>query len=199
MKRSKSVDEYIASAPSWRTELRQLRKILRATELDETVKWGGPCYTLDGKNVVGLGAFQSYFGLWFHQGASLRDPHGVLINAQEGKTKHLRQWRFHSREEVDPKKIRAYVEEAIEVQRGGRAAKPARKLGEAKVPPELTKALRTQKGATAAFAELTPGKRREYAEYVAGAKREETKDRRIDKILPMILAGHGLNDRYRKG
>ena len=85
MLRAKSVDAYIERNPQWAAALKKLRKILNATELEETVKWGGPCYTYEGKNVVGLGSFKSYVGLWFHQGALLKDEAKVLINAQEGK------------------------------------------------------------------------------------------------------------------
>ena len=126
MRRAKTVDEYIASAPHWRKELARLREILQGTDLEETVKWGAPCYTVDGKNVVGLGAFQSYVGLWFFQGALLADPHGVLINAQEGKTKAMRQWRFAEGKGIDARKIRSYVREAIEQQRKGAEIKPER-------------------------------------------------------------------------
>lgn len=87
MKRAKSVDDYVDQSDQWRDEIRRLREILRSTNLLEEIKWGAPCYTCKGKNVVGLGAFKSYFGLWFHQGALLKDDQKVLINAQEGVTK----------------------------------------------------------------------------------------------------------------
>ncbi len=92
MQRAKSVDAYINQSAQWHDELKLLRRILRWTSLKEEIKWGAPCYTHNGKNVVGVGAFKSYFGLWFHQGALLKDDNNVLINAQEGKTKALRQW-----------------------------------------------------------------------------------------------------------
>ena len=106
MKRYKSVDDYIAGAEHWQVELIRLREILQSTKLEETVKWGAPCYTHNGKMVVGLGAFKSYVGLWFHQGALLSDPEKVLINAQEGKTKALRQWRFSSLKEIKARPIK---------------------------------------------------------------------------------------------
>lgn len=90
MKRANSVDDYIKTSDNWQDELVQLRGILAATGLVEEVKWGAPCYTSNGENVVGIGAFKSYFGLWFFQGALLRDDQKVLVNAQEGKTKALR-------------------------------------------------------------------------------------------------------------
>jgi uncharacterized protein YdeI (YjbR/CyaY-like superfamily) len=196
MKTFKSVDAYIDSSERWQNELRTLRNILLATPLEETVKWGAPCYVLDGKNVVGLGAFKSYFGLWFHQGALLSDPRGVLINAQEGKTKAQRQWRMTSAKEIKPAAIKAYVKEAIELQKQGKQIKPVRAKSVA-MPPELTAALARSAKAKRAFDSLTPGKQREYAEHVSEAKRDATKADRIKKIIPMILAGHGLNDRYR--
>jgi len=196
MKRSKTVDEYIESTEKWRAELIRLRKILRSTDLEETVKWGAPCYTCDGKNVVGLGAFKSYLGLWFFQGALLADKSKVLINAQEGKTKALRQWRFTSSKEINASLIKAYVNEAIELQRQGAAIKPDRGRP-VEVPPQLKRALAGNKTASRAFNALTPGKQREYADYISSAKREETRSKRLEKIIPMIAAGQGLHDRYR--
>ena len=196
MKRYKSVDDYIEGAEHWQDELIQLRKILGSTDLEETVKWGAPCYVSDGKNVVGMGAFKSYCGLWFFQGALLSDPKNVLINAQEGTTKALRQWRFKSKKEINSRLIKAYVKEAIEHQKQGLEIKPAKK-GALKIPPELETALAKNKRAEEAFTTLTQGKQREYADYIAQAKREETKTKRIKKILPMIKAGQGLNDKYR--
>ena len=196
MKRYKTVDDYIEGAANWRDELRQLRKILTSTELEETVKWGAPCYTFEGANVVGIGGFKSYFGLWFFQGAMLADEQGVLINAQEGKTKALRQWRFESKKQIKARLIKAYVREAIALQKQGQAIKPER--GKAvEIPRHLEVALSTNKRAAACFKALTPGRQREFADYIASAKREETKAKRLQKIIPMIVAGIGLHDKYR--
>lgn len=197
MQRATSVDDYIAKANNWQDELIRLREILCSTPLTEDVKWGAPCYTWKGKNVVGIGTFKSYFGLWFHQGALLKDEKNVLINAQEGKTRALRQWRMTASSEIKPAIIRRYVKEAIAHVDAGREI-TARRTTSVDVPGELTKAMRKQKGATAAFRSLTPGRQREYSEYVASAKRDATKQSRIEKILPMITAGIGLNDRYRR-
>ena len=196
MQRTKTVDDYIETASKHKTELVRLREILCATPLEETVKWGGPCYTWKGRNVVGIGAFKAYFGLWFHQGALLDDDAGVLINAQAGKTKALRQWRMTAATDIKPAIIKRYVKQAIALIDEGKAIKADRGKP-VDVPEALSKALRREKGATAAFHKLTPGQQREYAEHVAGAKREDTVRRRIEKILPMIIAGGGLNDRYR--
>ncbi|MCP3977820.1 MAG: hypothetical protein GY716_00625 [bacterium] len=196
MKRCSTVEEYIEASPSWGSELKQLRKILRSTDLEETVKWSAPCYTFGGKNVVGMGAYKSYFGLWFFQGAQLADRDEVLINAQAGRTKAMRQWRFESKNEIDARRIKAYVEEAIGVEAEGRAIKPERnKL--LVLAPEIEQALKRDAKARASFRALTPGRQREYSDYVAEAKRDETRRRRLDKILPLIRAGRGLNDKYR--
>lgn len=196
MKYAKSADEYFAGAKMWGDELKILRNILKAEDLVEEVKWGGPCYTHGGKNVVGLGAFKSYFGLWFHQGALLEDKAGVLTNAQEGKTKALRQWRMNAARDIKPAMIKRYVREAIGLAGEGRRIAPARDKPVV-IPPELKKALQRNKKAGARFKALGRGAQREYADYIAEAKREETRVRRLEKILPMIAAGAGLNDKYR--
>lgn len=196
MKRFKTVDEYIGNAEHWQAELVRLREILQSTPLVETVKWGAPCYTHNDKMLVGLGAFKSYVGLWFFQGALLSDKDNVLINVQEGRTKAMRQWRFGSSKEIKARQIKAYVKEAIALQDAGEEIKPDR-TKPVYVPVELKKALAARKKVRTAFDAMTKGKQREYANYIADAKREETKLTRIDRILPMIEAGVGLNDKYR--
>ncbi len=196
MQRAKTVDAYIAAHPQWAAALQKLRKILAGTELEETVKWGAPCYTIDGKNVAGFRAFSEHVALWFFQGVFLTDPDGVLVNAQDGSTKALRQWRFRGEREIAPRRVKVYVLEAIENHKQGKARKPDRDKPLV-VPPELGAALAKKPRAKQAFAALTKGRQREYADYVATAKRAETKAARIAKILPMIDKGVGLNDRYR--
>ena len=196
MKRSKTVDEYIAGAPQWQEEIKTLRQILQSTELTEEVKWGAPCYTYNGQNVVGLASYKSYFGLWFLQGALLEDPRGVLINAQEGTTKALRQWRMTSAKEIKARTIKAYVREAIQLVRDGRRIGPQKKKPLV-VPPELKRALSKNNKAKLAFTELRLGLQREYTDYIAGAKRDDTRQRRIEKIIPLIVEKKGLHDKYR--
>lgn len=196
MKRYKTVDAYIDGVDRWQIELRHLREILQSTPLVETVKWGAPCYTHKGKNVVGLAAFKNWFCLWFHQGALLRDKDEVLVNAQEGTTKALRQWRMMSSADIEAALIRRYVTEAIGLVDAGKEIKADRSKP-VNVPDELQKAMRRHKGATAAFRALSTGKQREFADHIASAKRDDTKQKRIEKILPMITAGVGLHDKYR--
>lgn len=196
MQRAKTPDDFFANATQWREELASLRKILLTSGLKEEIKWGAPCYTLDGVNVVGIGAFKSYVGLWFHQGALLKDEAGVLVNAQEGVTKAQRQWRMTSAADIKPARIKAYVKEAAALAKAGEKIAVERNKPLV-LPPELEAALKQDKTAAAAFKALKPGLRREYADYIAEAKQAATKARRIEKILPAIRAGGGLNDKYR--
>lgn len=193
-----NVDEYVENSGEWRACLEALRQILQATELEEKTKWGMPTYCLNNKNVVGFSAFKEWSGLWFFQGVFLQDPHKKLINAQEGKTKGQRQWRFASLEEIRENTpiIRDYIYEAIENQRQGLEVKVDRNKPIV-VPPELQTALDADRALKERFEGLSKGKKREYTEYIADAKRAETKDKRLVKILPMIAAGIGLNDKYR--
>jgi len=196
MKRTESIDDYIENHPQWADALNKLRQILTATELEETLKWGAPCYTLDGKNIVGIGAFKQHVAMWFHQGVFLADPGKVLINAQAGTTRGLRQWRFARAQEIRPRQVKAYLLEAIDNHKRGLAIKPVRSKAAA-IPPQLQAALRKRAKTSKAFDALTKGRQREYAEHIASAKQDKTKMSRLAKILPMIEAGVGLHDKYR--
>lgn len=190
------VTEYIAKHAQWSKELELLRSIILKTNLEETIKWGAPTYTYTGKNIIGIGAFKSYVGLWFFQGALLKDNHNVLYNAQEGKTKALRQWRFTEIAEIDEAKIHSYIFEAISNQEKGLEIKPdTNKKWE--LAPELKSAMQTDEILEAAFNNLTPGRQKEYSQYITEAKREATKLSRLEKITPMIYKGIGLYDKYK--
>ena len=198
MKRYKTPEEYIASNKAWQQSLIILRDILLSTQMTETVKWGVPVYTFLGKNIVGIAAFKSYAGLFFFQGALLKDKKKKLINAQEGVTKALRQWRFNSAKEIEAesKTIKQYLEEAILNQKLGKEIKPERKKS-LEVPKELYDLFKKVKKVKESFNSLSLPKQREYAEYIIEAKRDETKQKRLLKIVPMILKKIGLNDKYR--
>lgn len=197
MKKVYSVDEYIEENPKYGEELQLIRSILNKTELVETVKWSAPTYMINGKNVVGFSAFKNHFGLWFFNGVFLKDEHNLLINAQENKTKALRQMRFTSKNEINEPVILAYVKEAIENQKLGKEIKPTRNTKAIVIPNELKTAFSANKDLQIAFNAFTPGKQREYCEYITTAKREATKLSRLEKITPMILDGVGLNDKYK--
>lgn len=196
MKRSKTVEEFIESQQKWKIEINQLRRLLLETELEETIKWGMPVYTINDKNVIGLASFKSYVGLWFYHGSFLSDKEQVLINAKDEKTKGLRQLRFSSTSEIDYDLIKSYVAEAIQNQKDGKEIKPEKKDSTA-MPDKLMDELEKDPRLKSAFLGLTPFKQTEYLEYIAEAKREETKQKRLEKIIPMILQCIGLNDKYR--
>ena len=166
--------------------------------MSETIKWGAPVYTFGGKNIVGIGGFKSYVGIWFFQGALLNDKKKKLINAQEGKTKALRQWRFNSVKEIEAesKTIKQYLKEAILNQKQGKEIKPERKKL-LEIPKELNDFIKKDKKVKESFNSLSLSKQIEYAEYISEAKRDETKLKRLLKIALIILKGKGLNDKYR--
>ena len=197
MKKVSSIEEYIEVNTHFAEELTILRNIIASTELEETIKWNAPVYTLSGKNVVGLSAFKNHFGIWFFNGVFLKDEKNLLINAQENKTKALRQMRFESKADINEAAVLSYVKEAIENQKLGKEIKPTRTTKPVVVPIELKTAFTKNKNLENAFNVLTPGKQREYCRYINDAKRETTKLSRIEKITPMILKGIGLHDKYK--
>lgn len=184
-------------AERWQKELVVLSSIIRKMPLEKTIKWGSEVFTWNGKNVVSYGGFKNYFALWFYNGVFLSDPNKVLINAQEGVTRSLRQWRFQSLEELDEVSISEYILEAIEVEKKGLKHKPER-FKPLPMPQMLTEALSNDPGLQEAYGKLSPGKQKEYIQYLNEARQETTKFKRLEKIVPMIAAGFGLNDRYKK-
>ncbi len=197
MKRFKTVDEFILNTNSGKDILITLRDIIKSTELEETIKWGAPCYTFNGKNVVGLGSFKSYVGLWFFQGGLLKDTKGVLINAQEDKTKAMRQWRFNSVEEIDEKVLKEYIAESIENVKQKKEIKPDRSKP-LLIPEELKAEFETNPELKMAFNNFSKGKQREFADHISEAKQEKTRLSRLQKIIPLVQQGIGLHDKYKK-
>ena len=189
------VDKYIAKHANFSSTLSEIRGIFLSTGLAETIKWGMPTYTLNDKNVVGLGSFKSHCGIWFFQGGLLKDTQRVLQNAQEGKTQAMRQWRFTTNDVINKKLILQYIKEAIDNVNKGRYIKPVKKP--LIIPTELQQVLDTNKNLEIAFNNLSLTKKREFTEYIASAKRETTKNTRLEKIIPLILDIIGLNDKYR--
>lgn len=178
----------------WEKELELLKSILAKTNLTETVKWGAPVYTFNKKNIIGIGGFKSYFGIWFFNGVFLKDEKKLLINVQEGKTKSLRQMRFQSLEEIDEKIILQYCKEAISIEEKGLAIKPEKQTFHSDL---LATELKSNPDLEKAFNLFTKYKQNEFIEYIATAKQEKTKLSRLEKIKLMILENIGLNDKYR--
>jgi uncharacterized protein YdeI (YjbR/CyaY-like superfamily) len=179
----------------WEEELLFLKSIIDKTELVETIKWGGPIYVYNKKNVIGIGGFKNYFAIWFLNGVFLKDEKKRLINAQEDKTKSMRQWRFTSKEDVSETEVLQYILEAIENEKQGKIIKPSKK--EAIVSELLQKEMNNNPALAEAFQKFSPYKQYEFLEYIETAKQEKTKLRRIEKVIPMILGNVGLNDKYR--
>lgn len=187
---------YYAKEGPFKKGIAKLRELALQTELEETVKWGSPVYTINNKNVLGIIAFKSYFGVWFYNGCYLKDPGKVLENAQEGKTKAMRHWKFQSVEDIPTQEVLAYMKEAIENQKKGLEWIPER-TKKTIISPELKVAFKKNAKLSAMFKTLAPYKQREYCEYIDTAKQEKTKQTRLEKIIPMILEGYGFNDKYR--
>lgn len=190
-----SVDEFISKHQRFSILLTEIRSVLLSTDLVETMKWGMPTYTINNKNIIGLGAFKSYCGLWFFQGAFLKDTHKVLQNAQEGKTKAMRQWRFNPNSRIELKLLRSYIIESIDNENKGLRIKAIKKP--LVIAPELNKVLSENKKLSKLFNELNLTKKREFSDYISEAKKEETKIKRLKKITPMIMNSIGLHDSYK--
>lgn len=191
------VTSYIEKKTQWKLELEMLRETVQGCHLEETIKWGAPVYMSAGKNILGLSAFKNYVGLWFFQGGTLKDTHNVLMNAQEGKTTAMRQWRFSSIEEIDINLIRAYVKGAVENQEKGNIITPQKNTNPLVIHPLLQKELDSNNPFLKQFESFSTAKKREYADHISEAKREATQQKRLEKIIPMIILGVGLHDTYK--
>ncbi len=197
----KNIEEYFSADAPHPKAMNLLRNIVRSFPFDETVKWAFPVYMINGKNVIGLGGFKAYTGVWFFQGVFLKDSAKKLINAQEGKTHGMRQWRFNTVEEIQENEdlIRTYIQEAIDNQLAGKEFKPQKRASKPLIIPEELKAvLDADPKLNESFEAHSLTNKRDFVEHIATAKREETKQKRLEKIIPMIQNGIGLNDKYKK-
>lgn len=193
-----SAEDFIAHAPAhYRAGLIALREVLAETELKESIKWNMPVYHFGKKNVATLFYAKNYLGVWFGQGALLADPDGLLVNASPGKTVAQRQLRFPNEAAIDLELVRGFLSEAIQNQLDGLELEigPAPEMP---VPDELQEALDADPDLAAAFAQMAPYKQREFSESISTAKREATRQRRLEKAIAHIQQGIGLTDKYRK-
>ena len=188
------VDAFLKQQDKWRAEFERLREIFLASGLTEELKWGQPCYALDGKNVALMHGFKEYCAILFHKGALLRDPRGILIQ-QTPNVQAARQIRFTSVQEVTKleKTVKAYVREAIEIERAGLKVQ-MKKTADLDVPEELESRLAASARLKAAFAALTPGRQRAYIFHFSQPKLATTRAARVEKHIPRILEGLGLDD-----
>ncbi len=197
MIRGKTVDEYIANTPNWaEPKLTIVRNIALDVGLTETVKWGAPVYSHK-TNILGLGAFKNWVSIWFFNGVFLADDQNILLTAQD-KTKGLRQWRFLPDEDVPVEKMRAYILEAMANDEKGLKIEPKRNDEPIEIPLLLKEALEAKPGLMKLFESMSPSHQREYCGYINEAKREETKQRRVEKSIGLIASNKGLNDKYKK-
>ena len=178
----------------WTEPLKDLRALLLASGLTEEMKWGSPCYTLDGKNVAMLMSFMDRCALSFFGGALLSDEHG-LLRVPGPNSRQARHLEFTSAEQVREHRvaIARYIEQAIEVKKAG--LKVASETLPEPMPEELQQVLDADAELSAAFDALTPGRQRSYILHVSGAKQSKTRTSRAEKCIPKIVAGKGFNER----
>ena len=187
------VDAYLDASERWPEEIRALRPVLLATGLDEQIKWGKPCYSHGDANVAIIQEFADDLALMFFKGILLEDPDGVL--EEVGPNSHAaRRMMFRSVDDVETHAdvVTRYVREAIAVEDAGTEVPPR---PEEELAPELAERLAKDPALAEAFDELTPGRQRGYNLHVSGAKQADTRERRVDEIVPRILEGKGLRDR----
>jgi len=188
------VDEYLKNTKKWQEESKKLRRIILDCGLTEESKWGKPCYTFQNSNVVIIQGFKEYCALLFCKGALLKDAHRILIQQTEN-VQAARQLRFTSVPEIvamEPT-VKAYIHEAVEVEKAGLEVN-YKKTSEFAVPEELQNKLDEIPTFKKAFNALTPGRQRGYLLYFSAPKQSKTREARIEKCIPQILKGQGLND-----
>jgi len=188
------VDWFFDKAEKWKKEFEKLRTIILDCGLDEDLKWGQACYTFQERNIVLMHGFKEYCALLFFKGALLNDPESILIQQTEN-VQSARQIRFINLKEIVEKEriIKAYIYEAIEVERAGLQVK-LKKTSDFKVPEEFQKKLDKKPALKKAFEALTPGRQRAYIFHFSQPKLSKTREQRIEKYIPQILEGKGLND-----
>lgn len=188
-----NVDAYIGRSEKWPDEMTALRPILIGRGLTEEVKWGKPCYSHGGKNIVIIQEMNQFLSLMFFKGALLEDPEGVL-KEQGPNSRSARRMEFTSVEDVTKQSdtIGAYVDEAVDVEEAGLQVDPA---PEPALVQELQDRLDHDGSLKAAFDALTPGRQREYNLYFAGAKQASTRSARVERCAEKIREGKGLRDR----
>ena len=178
----------------WKAEIAAMQRVLAGFAMKEQREWGKPTYTVDGKNVVIIQGFKEYFALGFFRGAQLKDPKEVLV--QLGQTHAGRVMKFTSAKDITAKAptIKAYVREAIAVEKAGLRMKP-RNTSDFPVPQELTERFRKDPRFKRAFKALTPGRQRSYLYHFAAAKQSATRRARIEKAMSAIFEGRGFLER----
>ena len=189
-----TVDFYFSKAEKWQEEIRELRNIILDCHLTEVLKWGCPCYTFEGSNIVLIHVFKEYCALLFFKGVLMKDPQGILIQQTE-QVQSARQVRFTNSKEIKKlaATLRSYIFEAVKVEEAGLKV-PLKKTKEYAVPEELQQKLDKLPVLKTAFEALTPGRQRAYLLHFSQPKQSKTRESRVEKCIPRILDGKGLND-----
>lgn len=191
--RNPKVDAILRRADKWHDEFEALRTVVLDFPLTEELKWYQPCYSLGKKNVVLIHGFKEYCALMFFKGALLKDPHRIL--ATPGQHQAARQIRFANLQEIVKMKpvLKSYIQESIDIEKAGLKVK-LKKTSEYKIPAEFQKKLKEVPGLKTAFAALTPGRQRGYLYHFSQPKQSKTREARVEKYVPQILSGKGLDD-----
>lgn len=189
------VDWFFNKDTKWQEEYAELRMLILDCGLTEELKWGCPCYTFQENNVVLIHGFKDYCALLFMQGALLKDEQGILIQQTEN-VQAARQIRFTTLQEILESEsiIKAYIKEAIEIEKSG-VKFELKKTSEFKMPEEFKQLLDEMPDLKIAFEALTPGRQRGYLLFFSAPKQAKTREARIEKSVPQILAGKGLEDK----
>ncbi|WP_433708834.1 YdeI/OmpD-associated family protein [Paenibacillus illinoisensis] len=193
--RNTKIDPYFNKLKNWKEEFELLREIVLDCGLTEEFKWMHPCYTLDGKNIVLIHGFKEYCALLFHKGALLKDPHGILIQQTEN-VQAARQLRFTNAQTIQEMQliIQDYIEEAVQIEKAGLQVE-LKKHDEYSLPEELANKFVEIPDLKTAFEGLTPGRQRAYIMHFSSPKQSKTRESRVEKYIPHILDGKGLNDK----
>ncbi len=188
------VDFYFSKAKQWQEETMKLRMIILDCGLNEELKWGCPCYTFEGSNIVLIHGFKEYCAVLFFKGALLKDAGNILIQQTEN-VQSARQVRFTNVKQIAKMEpvLKAYIYEAIEVEKAGLKVK-LKKTADFKMPEEFKNKLDKNAVLKTAFNALTPGRQRSYIFYFSQPKQSKTREARIEKSMQQILDGKGLND-----
>lgn len=177
----------------WKSEIQKLRSILVDCGLDEERKWGKPCFVFEGKNVAIIQPFKEHCSLMFFKGALLQDTHGLLRSQGENTQAALR-LEFTSEAQIRKAVVRSYVKQAIAAEKAGLSVEFNAK-DKLELPEELVQFMDKNDDLDSAFRALTPGRQRSYLLHFMGTKQSKTRISRIEKCIPKILAGKGMNDR----
>lgn len=188
------VDFYFEKAEKWKAQLEQLREIALDCHLTEELKWGSPCYTFDGANIVLIHAFKEYCAFLFFKGVLLKDWDKILVQQSEN-VQAARQVRFTTLQEILDKKdsLKKYIYEAAEIEKAGLKVE-LKKVSEFEITSEFQTKLEELPDLKKAFYSLTPGRQRAYLLHFSQPKQSKTRESRVEKNIPNILIGKGLND-----